>query len=71
VQIAIAMGFVVTRIIVSVVFLVMMTPVGIIRRQKKDSVYRTFLDFKKDETDSYWIRRDSESYKPADTERQF
>jgi hypothetical protein len=69
--IAIAMGFVVTRFIVSIVFLLMMTPVGMVRRQNKKSVYRTFLDFNKNETESYWIRKDSDVYNPSDTERQF
>jgi predicted membrane protein len=70
-MIALGLGFIVTRIIVTTVYLLMMTPVGIIRRQKKGSVYRTFLDFDKAETESYWIRRDSETYDSTQTERQF
>lgn len=69
-MLALGLGFVVTRIIITLVYLLMMTPVGFIRRQKPGSVYRTFLDFKANDTDSYWIRRD-EPYEKEHTERQF
>jgi len=69
-MLALGMGFVATRIIITLVYLFMMTPVGFIRRQKAGSVYRTFLDFKTNSTDTYWIRRD-EPYKKEHTERQF
>lgn len=69
-MLALGLGFVVTRFIISLVYLLMMTPVGFIRRQKKGSVYRTFLDFKPEEHTTYWIRRD-EPYQKEHTERQF
>ncbi|MCC5925303.1 MAG: hypothetical protein JJU41_01970 [Bacteroidetes bacterium] len=67
---ALGLGFIATRVIITLVYLLMMTPVGVIRRQKKGSVYRTYLDFNPEEHQSYWIRRD-EPYNKEHTERQF
>jgi hypothetical protein len=67
---ALGLGFVATRVIITLVYLLMMTPLGFVRRQKKGSVYRTFLDFKASEKKSYWIRR-TEKYQKKHTERQF
>ncbi|MCH8494232.1 MAG: SxtJ family membrane protein [Balneolales bacterium] len=67
---ALGMGFVVTRFIITLVYLLLITPIGFIRRQKKGSLYRTFLDFDKNATDSYWIRK-STPYEKSSTEQQF
>lgn len=67
---ALGLGFVVTRIIITLVYLLLMTPIGFIRRQNKTSVYRTFLDFDPDKHSTYWIRR-NEKWEKEHAERQF
>jgi cytochrome b subunit of formate dehydrogenase len=65
---AIVLGFIMTRIILSILFYLIITPIGLIAKLfKKD-----FLDRKiqKDKA-SYWNYREIKEYQKIDTERQF
>ena len=65
---AILMGWVVTRIILSVLFYIIVTPIGLsIRLLGKD-----FLDLEfSEDTNSYWILRQDIKKDRSDYERQF
>jgi hypothetical protein len=67
---AIGLGFVMTRVIITFVYLLMITPVGIIRRIKGNNVSDTFSKFKSSNKESYWIQRTDE-YDPTSTEKQY
>jgi Na+-transporting methylmalonyl-CoA/oxaloacetate decarboxylase gamma subunit len=67
---AIGMGFVMTRLIISLVFILLMTPIGVFRRLKGNKVADSFHDFSKKGESTYWIKRD-EPYIKESTERQF
>lgn len=69
-MLAFGMGFVMTRVIISLVYLLLMTPIGVFRRIKGNEVSRSFFDFNKKGMESYWILRDTE-YKKEDTEKQY
>ena len=66
--IALTIGFVMSRILLAVLFYLVFTPVGLFMRMlNKDP-----LDRKSDPSvDSYWVRRNKEIYDPGDAERQF
>lgn len=65
---AVVMGFVMTRVILSILFYIIVTPVGIIARiSGKD-----FLDLRiEKEKKSYWIFRKNNNYEKIETEKQF
>ena len=65
---AILMGWVMTRVILTIFFYIVITPVGLVARiARKD-----FLNLKIDKhQESYWIKRERRSLKPIDYERQF
>ncbi len=65
---AFVMGFFMTRVILSVLFYIVLTPVGIIAKiSGKD-----FLDLQfKENKATYWNYREKKEYKKIDTERQF
>lgn len=67
---AIGMGFVMTRLIISLVFILLMTPIGLFRRLKGNRVADSFHDFKKKGESTYWIKRE-DVYIKESTERQF
>lgn len=67
---AIGLGFVMTRVITTLVYLLLMTPIGIFRRIKGNDVATSFFQFDKGGQDSYWIRRTDE-YEKESTERQY
>lgn len=65
---AVLLGFIMTRLILLILFYLILTPIGIMAR----IFGKDFLDLKlvKDQ-DSYWNRRESGKYEKLDTERQF
>jgi hypothetical protein len=67
---AIGMGFVMTRLIISLVFILLMTPIGLFRRLKGNTVADSFHDFKKKGESTYWIKRE-DTYVKESTEQQF
>lgn len=65
---AILMGWVMTRIILSVLFYLIVTPIGLSMRL----LGKDFLDLElSDEVDSYWIPREETRKDRSDYERQF
>jgi Na+-transporting methylmalonyl-CoA/oxaloacetate decarboxylase gamma subunit len=67
---ALGMGFVMTRIIISLVYIILITPIGLIRRVWGSETPKNIRNFKKSDTESYWIARD-DPYRSESTERQF
>lgn len=62
-----ALGWVNTRIILTVVYLLVFTPVALIFKLiGKDPMERRF-----DEVDSYWVKRELKIFKPENYRRQF
>ena len=61
------LGWVMTRVILSLVFYLILTPIGLITRLLGED----FLAFKKRESDSYWNYRDSSEELNQDYEKQF
>ena len=61
------LGWVMTRVILSVVFYLIMTPIGLITKLLGED----FLALKKIESDSYWNYRDSSEELNQDYEKQF
>jgi hypothetical protein len=64
---AVVLGYIMTRIILSIIFYLLFSPVGLILRiLRKDLLQERF-----DKTaESYWIKRDKK-FDPKDAERQF
>ncbi|HAC14354.1 MAG TPA: hypothetical protein DCE78_00185 [Bacteroidetes bacterium] len=67
---ALGMGFVMTRVIITLVYLLLMTPIGLIRRLSGSETPKDIRNFKKNDSVSYWILRD-DPYSKESTERQF
>jgi Zn-dependent protease with chaperone function len=65
-KLAMIMNFIMTRVIISLVFLLIMTPIGVVRRLSGSSTPKSFHRFRDPSTETYWIRRDSDR-KPADS----
>jgi hypothetical protein len=67
-SIAAVLGFIMSRIILSLVFYLVFAPVGIILRiLKKDLLDRKIEPDK----ESYWNMRKAENYRPEDSEKQY
>jgi hypothetical protein len=67
-SIAVVLGFIMTRIILSLLFFFVFMPMRFIAR----IFGKKFIDLKfKNETDSYWNKRETKMYESIDTERQF
>jgi hypothetical membrane protein len=70
--IALGLGFVMTRFIITMVYFFLITPIGIIRRlsgsETPKSIRATKSDFK--DQSSFWIQKET-PYAPESTERQF
>ena len=64
---AVILGWVMTRVILSIVFYLIMTPIGLITRLLGED----FLALKRLNSDSYWNNRDSNSEMNQDYEKQF
>jgi hypothetical protein len=62
-----ALGWVNTRIILSILFYATFTPIGAIMRRFRDPLDR---QIQKDQA-SYWVRRQSQALDPKSYERQF
>ena len=64
---AVILGWIMTRIILSVIFYLIITPIGIVTRLIGDD----FLGLKKINTNSYWNNRDNNHEINQDYEKQF
>lgn len=66
--IAVILGFIMTRVILSILFYFVVTPIGLVARLfKKD-----FLNLKLNRnSETYWHYREKKPYDKVDTERQF
>ena len=65
--IAVILGWIMTRVIISVVFYLILTPISLITRLFGED----FLALKKIDSDSYWNLRDSDYETNQDYEKQF
>ena len=64
---AVMLGWVMTRVILSLVFYLIMTPIGLITKLLGED----FLDLKETNVKSYWNNRDSHLEQNQDYEKQF
>ena len=65
---AVVMGFIMTRVIMVIIFYLLVTPIGLIA----SITGKKFLDMKIDQSKkSYWLARDKSLKVKADYERQF
>ena len=64
---AVILGWVMTRVILSIVFYLILTPIGLITRLFGED----FLDLNKSNTESYWNNRNSDFELNQDYEKQF
>tara|TARA_X000001036_G_scaffold412535_1_gene426121 strand:+ start:2954 stop:3364 length:411 start_codon:yes stop_codon:yes gene_type:complete len=64
---AVILGWIMTRVILSLVFYVIMTPISLITRLLGED----FLALKKNDSDSYWNHRVSDYETNQDYEKQF
>lgn len=65
---AVVLGFIMTRVILSLLYFLVFTPMSIIAKL----VGKSFLDMKIDKSaSSYWYYREKKEYRRVDTERQF
>ena len=64
---AVILGWVMTRFILSIIFYLVMTPIGLITRFLGED----FLALKKIDSSSYWNQRSSRIEKSQDYEKQF
>ena len=64
---SVILGWIMTRIILSIIFYLIMTPIGLITRVLGED----FLALKKVKNNSYWNIRNSISHKNQDYEKQF
>ena len=67
-SLAVVMGFIMTRVIMIIIFYLLVTPIGLIA----SITGKKFLDMKIDQNaKSYWLARDKSIKVKADYERQF
>jgi hypothetical protein len=67
-SLAVVMGFIMTRVIMVIIFYLLVTPIGLIA----SITGKKFLDMKIDQNaKSYWLARDKSLKVKADYERQF
>ena len=64
---AVILGWVMTRVILSIIFYIIITPIGLITRFLGED----FLNIKKIKNDSYWNNRDSSEELNQNYEKQF
>ena len=64
---AVIFGWVMSRVILSIVFYLILTPIGLITRLFGED----FLDLNKSNTESYWNNRNSDFELNQDYEKQF
>lgn len=65
---AVVMGFIMTRVILSVLFYAIFTPVSVVARLLGRDLLGERLD---DGAATYWVRRPSEPFDPKSSERMF
>jgi len=65
--VAMVLAWINTRIILTVLFALVFTPVGLVMRLLRDPLNLKFRDGRS----SYWIRRDAKSFERLQYERQF
>ncbi len=67
-SLAIVLGWVMTRVILIILFYIVLTPIGIIAK-----IFRkNFLELKTDKSiNSYWEVREKRNFEPSDFENQF
>ncbi|NUO09649.1 MAG: hypothetical protein HUU08_13390 [Candidatus Brocadia sp.] len=68
-SLAILMSWFMTRVILSILFYLGLTPIGFLARLFGKDFLR--LKFSKHTTKSYWIQKEMDKYKKTDYERQF
>ena len=67
-MLAILLGWIMTRVILAILFYLAITPIGLIAKLAR----KDFLGLKIDKLhESYWVKRDKKNLKPIDYERQF
>jgi len=67
-SLAVVLGFIMTRVILSILFYLIVTPIGFIAKLTG----KDFLDLKiEKDKESYWHKREIKEYQKIDTERQF
>ena len=67
-MLSVVMGFVMSRVILTLLFYLVITPIGFIAKLSG----KDFLDLKLNkEQESYWHKREEKEYSLIDTERQF
>lgn len=66
---ALILGTIMSMVIISLVYYLLMTPIGVVRRlMKSKGHYETGFNAK---TDSYWISKDKSEVEPAKLEKQY
>lgn len=64
---AAVMGYCVSRVLLSALYYLVITPMGLVMRL----VGKDLLDLKPDDRDSYWLQRQPPGYEPRQTEKMF
>ncbi len=64
---AVALGWVNTRIILSLIFYTVLTPIGVVMRLFHDPLDRRLRDAR----DSYWVRKESKTFDPQSYKNLF
>lgn len=70
-RLAMILNWIMTRVIISIVFLAIMTPIGWIRRMSGSATPKSFHRFRDPSTETYWIRRDQTLKSPDSYSRQY
>lgn len=69
-MLAFGLGFIMTKVIITIVYIFLMTPIGLIRRLSGSKTMKFMRDFDNIKQESYWIVRD-DTYTKESSERQF
>jgi hypothetical protein len=67
-KLAFVLGWINTRLILTILFYLIFTPIGICLRLFKADLLERKIDNK---IESYWLKKEGAAFKPADYERQF
>lgn len=70
-KLAMILNWIMTRLIISIVFLLIMTPIGWIRRLSGSSTPTSFHRFRDPSIETYWIKRDPIKKSADSYSRQF
>ncbi len=70
-RLALVLNWIMTRVIISLVFLLIITPIGWIRRMSGSATPKSFHRFRNPSADTYWIRRDTSPKSPDTYSRQY